>query len=157
MDLRPETARVIRDGADIEVPVSRVVTGDLVVVRPGERIPVDGLVADGASHADEALITGESMPVEKRPGDPVTGGSINGEGLLRIEATTVGIASVLSRIIAMVQGAQGSKAPVQRLVDRIAAIFVPVVLTIAAATFIAWWNIGGDLPTAIINAVAVLV
>lgn len=157
MELRPETARVIRDGSDIEVPVSRVVTGDLVVVRPGERIPVDGLVVDGASHADEALITGESMPVEKGPDDPVTGGSINGEGLLRIEATTVGIASVLSRIIAMVQGAQGSKAPVQRLVDRIAAIFVPIVLTIAAATFIAWWSIDGDLPTAIINAVAVLV
>jgi P-type Cu+ transporter len=157
MELRPETARVIRDGADIEVPISRVVTGDLVVVRPGERIPVDGLIVDGVSHADEALITGESMPVEKGPGDPVTGGSINGEGLLRIEATTVGIASVLSRIIAMVQGAQGSKAPVQRLVDRIAAIFVPVVLTIATMTFIAWWSIGGDLPTAIINAVAVLV
>ena len=157
MELRPETARIIRDGSEIEVPVTQVVSSDMVVIRPGERIPVDGLVVDGASHVDEALITGESMPVEKRRGDGVTGGSINGEGLLRIEATTVGSDSLLSRIIAMVQGAQGSKAPVQRLVDRIAAIFVPIVLTIAAATFTAWWAVGGELSFAIINAVAVLV
>jgi Cu+-exporting ATPase len=157
MDLRPETARVIHGKEETEIAIEQVTTGEVVVIRPGERIPVDGLVTEGSSHVDESLITGESMPVDKSTGDTVTGGSINGNGLLRINVTAVGAQSVLSRIIALVQGAQGSKAPVQRLVDRIAAIFIPVVLVIAAVTFGSWWFIAGDLPTAIITAVAVLV
>jgi Cu+-exporting ATPase len=157
MNLRPETARVLRDGREVEVPASAVASGDLVVVRPGERLPVDGVVEEGASQMDESLITGESLPVPKAVGDAVTGGAINGEGLLRVRATTVGAESVLSHIIKLVQGAQGSKAPVQKLVDRISGIFVPIVILIAAVTFLVWWGIGGDYPTAIINAVAVLV
>ncbi|OHC75936.1 MAG: copper-translocating P-type ATPase [Rhodospirillales bacterium RIFCSPLOWO2_12_FULL_58_28] len=157
MNLRPETARVERKDRVIEIPINEVVSGDMVVVKPGERLPVDGIVVNGESHIDESLITGESLPVAKGAGDTVTGGAINGEGLLRIRATTVGAASVLSRIIALVQGAQGSKAPVQRLVDHISAIFVPVVMSISALTFTGWWFASGDVATAIINAVAVLV
>ena len=134
-----------------------VASGDLVVVRPGERLPVDGVVEEGTSQMDESLITGESMPVPKTVGDAVTGGAINGEGLLRIRATTVGAESVLSHIIKLVQGAQGSKVPVQKLVDRISSIFVPIVIIAAIVTFLVWWGISGDYPTAIINAVAVLV
>ena len=157
MSLRPETARLMRGEAQVEVPVSEVAAGDVVIVKPGERMPVDGEIVDGESHMDESLITGESLPVPKGIGDPVTGGAINGEGLLRVRATTVGAQSVLSRIIALVQGAQGSKAPVQRLVDRIAAVFVPIVVAISALTFTAWWLASGDVSAAIINAVAVLV
>ncbi|HJN22841.1 MAG TPA: heavy metal translocating P-type ATPase [Rhodospirillales bacterium] len=157
MNLRPETARVLRDGREVEVPARAVASGDLVVVRPGERLPVDGVVEEGTSQMDESLITGESMPVPKTVGDAVTGGAINGEGLLRIRATTVGAESVLSHIIKLVQGAQGSKVPVQKLVDRISSIFVPIVIIAAIVTFLVWWGISGDYPTAIINAVAVLV
>ncbi len=157
MNLRPETARVLRDGKEVEVPAQAVGGGDLVVVRPGERLPVDGVVEEGASQMDESLITGESMPVPKTVGDAVTGGAVNGEGLLRVRATTVGAESVLSHIIKLVQGAQGSKAPVQKLVDRISGVFVPIVILIAIATFLVWWGITGEYPTAIINAVAVLV
>ncbi len=157
MDLRPETARIVRDGVEVEIPASQVVSGDTVVVKPGERMPVDGEVIEGASQMDESLITGESLPVNKEIGDGVTGGAINGEGRLVVRATTVGTESVLARIIQLVQGAQGSKAPVQKLVDRISAIFVPVVIAIAAATFTYWWNVDGDISIAIINAVAVLV
>ena len=157
MQLRPETARVVRDRREVEIPAAAVASGDEVVVRPGERMPVDGVVVDGASHMDESLITGESLPIAKGAGDTVTGGAINGEGLLRVRATTVGAESVLSRIIGLVQGAQASKAPVQKLVDRIAAVFVPAVIAVAAATFLVWWLAGADLSGALINAVAVLV
>ncbi|MHA1598478.1 MAG: heavy metal translocating P-type ATPase, partial [Alphaproteobacteria bacterium] len=158
MDLRPENARVLRDGAEVEIPAGLVESGDVVVIRPGERIPVDGVVLDGISQIDESLITGESLPVEKAVGDTVTGGAINGEGLLKITATTVGADSALARIIHLIQSAQATKAPVQKLVDRIAAVFVPVVVSIAAGTFIYWAFVAGiDMAPAIINAVAVLV
>ena len=157
MKLRPVAARLLRNGSEIEVPVAEVGTGDLVVVRPGERVPVDGIIEDGKTQMDESLLTGESMPVAKRAGNPVTGGAINGDGLVRVRATTVGAEAVLAHIIKLVQGAQASKAPVQKLVDRIAAVFVPVVVTVAAVTFLGWWFSGASGPTAIINAVAVLV
>lgn len=158
MKLRPETARVLKDGKEVEVPASAVAAGDLVVIRPGERIAVDGVVVEGTSQADESLLTGESLPVDKTPGDGVTGGAINGGGLLTVRATDVGASSQLARIIRLIQSAQAAKAPVQHLVDRISAVFVPIVVAIAALTFLGWWQIGG-LPaeTAIINAVAVLV
>jgi len=157
MKLRPDTARVLRNGGEIEVTASQVVSGDIVVVRPGERLTVDGVVEDGISQLDESQITGESLPLEKAPGDSVTGGTINGEGLIRVRATTVGTDSVLSRMIQHVQGAQASKAPIQKLVDKISAVFVPVVITLATATFLGWWLIGDDPVIAIINAVSVLV
>jgi P-type Cu+ transporter len=158
MDIRPETARVLRDGEEVEVPSTLVLSGDVVIVRPGERLPVDGEVIDGVSQCDESLITGESLPVAKGIGDPVTGGAINGEGLLRIRATTVGSQSALARIILLIQSAQATKAPVQRLVDKIASVFVPIVVVIAVATFVGWSFFGSiDMPHAIINAVTVLV
>jgi Cu+-exporting ATPase len=157
MELKPETARILREGQEIEVPIGLVDLGDVVVVRPGERIPVDGEVTAGTSQADESLITGESMPVVKQPGSSVTGGSINGDGLLQIRTTAIGEDSTLTRIIRMVQGAQGSKAPVQRLVDRIAAVFVPIVVAIALVTVLAWWFGGAPRDEAIIHGVSVLV
>ena len=157
MALRPDTARIERDGAEVEVPASAVSSGDLVIVRPGERLPVDGLVLDGSSAVDESLLTGESVPVEKRRDDKVTGGSINGSGLLRIRTTAVGAQSTLARIIALVEGAQAKKAPVQKLVDRVAAVFVPVVLLCALATFLGWWLIRGDASAGLIAAVTVMV
>ena len=158
MDLRPEAARVLRDGVEVEIPCSLVQSGDVVIVRPGERIAVDGEIIDGISTCDESLITGESLPVEKAPGDSVTGGAINGEGLLRVRATTVGAGSALARIIALIQSAQATKAPVQRLVDKIAAVFVPVVVVIAVLTFVGWMTFADvTMASAIINAVAVLV
>jgi len=155
--LRPEVARVRRDGQDIDIPIAQVGLGDIVVVRPGERVAVDGLVQDGRSHIDESLITGESLPVAKQPGDKVTGGSINAEGLLLICTTAIGSETTLSRIIRLVENAQAAKAPIQHLVDKVSAVFVPVVLLIALATFAGWWFANGNLETAIINAVAVLV
>jgi Cu+-exporting ATPase len=157
MSLRPERARVERDGAEIEVPVAAVAVGDIVVVRPGERLPVDGVVLAGHGEVDESLLTGESLPIVKNPGDNVIGGAINGSGLLRIETTAVGAHSVLSRIIALVEKAQAQKAPVQRLVDRVAAIFVPVVLVVALGAFLAWWLMAGDFGSGIIAAVSVMV
>jgi Cu+-exporting ATPase len=157
MNLRPETAHLLRDGVEVDVAAASVQSGDIVLVRPGERVPVDGTVVAGDSQIDESLITGESLPVGKGVGDAVAGGAINGEGLLRIEATTVGAESMLSRIIEMVQGAQASKAPVQRLVDQVSAVFVPVVVGISGVTLIGWLIASGDAPTAIINAVSVLV
>ena len=126
--LRPETARVRRGGQDIEVPIGKVARDDLVVVRPGERVPVDGIVVEGASHVDESLITGESLPVAKHEGDTVTGGSVNAEGLLLVKTTAVGAESTLARIIRLVETAQAEKAPIQRLVDRVSEVFVPVVI-----------------------------
>ena len=155
--LRPETARVERAGGEIELPIAAVSEGDIVVVRPGERFPSDGRVLTGTSQADESLLTGESLPVEKHPGDSVTGGAINGAGLLRVQTTAVGADSTLARIIALVEGAQSHKAPVQRLVDRVAAVFVPVVLGCALVALLGWWLIGGSFATGLIAAVSVLV
>ena len=157
MRLRPDTARVRRGGAEREVPVAQVAVGDVVVVRPGERIPVDGRVVDGGGSVDESMLTGESLPVEKQPGAAVTGGSINADGLLVIETRAVGADTTLARIVRMVEGAQASKAPIQRLVDRVSAVFVPVVVALAALTFAAWWALAGDPAQALLNAVAVLV
>lgn len=157
MSLRPERARIERDGGEIEVPIAAVAVQDLVVVRPGERLPVDGIVVSGTSDVDESLLTGESLPVAKHKGESVTGGSINGSGLLRIETTAVGEHSTLARIIALVEHAQAKKAPVQRLVDRVAAVFVPIVVTLAGLTFLAWWLLMGQLTAGIIAGVAVMV
>jgi len=158
MDLRPQTARVRRSGSeDIEIPISEVQRGDLIIVRPGERVPVDGRVTGGRSELDESLITGESLPVEKTVGAQVTGGAINGTGLLEIKATAVGADSTLSRIIRLVENAQAGKAPVQRLVDRISAIFVPIVICISVITFTIWYALTGDFAQALIPAVSVLV
>lgn len=155
--LRPESARVRRGDQDVEVPIAQVLPGEVVVVRPGERIAVDGVVVEGASHVDEALITGESLPVARHAGDRVTGGAINGEGMLLVRVTAVGAESTLARIIRLVEDAQAAKAPVQHLVDRVSAVFVPVVLVLALLTLVGWWLVSGDGERAIINAVAVLV
>jgi Cu+-exporting ATPase len=155
--LRPETARISRDGIESDVPVEQVVVGDVVVVRPGERLPVDGVVIDGSSHVDESLITGESLPVSRQPGDPVTGGAINAEGLLRLRTTAVGAESTLARIVRLVESAQAKKAPIQRLVDRVSAVFVPAVIAAAAVTLLAWGMTTGDWSVGVLNAVAVLV
>jgi Cu+-exporting ATPase len=155
--LRPETARVLRDGREQEVPAAAVRAGDRVVVRPGERVPVDGAIEEGRSHLDESLITGEGLPVARGPGEAVTGGSVNGEGLLRIRATAVGAESTLSRIVRLVESAQAKKAPAQRLADRVSAVFVPVVVALAAATLLGWGLAAGDWEAALLNAVAVLV
>ena len=157
MDLRPETAHVERAGQELELPVADVVNGDRVIIRPGERIPVDGEVAEGRTEIDESLITGESLPVDKQTGDTVTGGSINGTGLIKVTATAVGEDSTLSRIIRLVENAQAGKAPIQRLVDRISEIFVPTVVTIAAITFGGWLFFTGNFELALIAAVSVLV
>jgi len=156
LDLSAKTARVVRDGAEAEIPIEHVRIGDMVVVRAGEKIPVDGVVRDGHSAIDESMISGESIPVEKRPGDRVIGSTINQNGLLRIEATAIGADTTLAQMARMVEEAQGSKAPIQRLVDQVAAVFVPVVIVIAAGTF-AGWGFGGDWIDAMRAAVAVLV
>ena len=155
--LRPETARVRRGGHDVELPISQVARDDLVVVRPGERVPVDGLIVEGASHIDESLITGESLPVAKHEGSHVTGGSVNAEGLLVVKTTAVGAESTLARIVRLVESAQAKKAPIQRLVDQVSAVFVPVVIAIALLTLLGWGLVSGDWEAAILNAVAVLV
>lgn len=155
--LRPETARVRRPGGEVEVALAQVTVGDVVVVRPGERIPVDGEIVEGRTHADESMLTGESLPVAKEPGSSVTGGSLNAEGLIAARVTAIGAQSVLARIIQLVESAQAKKAPIQRLVDRVSAVFVPVVLVIAAATLLSWGLISADWEHAVLNAVAVLV
>ena len=155
--LRPESARVRRDGNDIDVAIDAVRVGDIVVVRPGERIAVDGTVLEGSSQVDESLITGESLPVLKQVGDKVTGAAINADGVLLVRTDAIGAETTLSRIIRMVENAQSEKAPIQRLVDKVSAIFVPIVLVIALITFIGWWLAGDDMEVAIINAVTVLV
>ncbi|HEX5651363.1 MAG TPA: copper-translocating P-type ATPase, partial [Steroidobacteraceae bacterium] len=155
--LRPHVARVRRDGAEAQVPIAAVRVGDEVVVLPGEQIPIDGTVLEGHSHADESLLTGESLPVAKTPGDHVTGGAVNGEGRLVVRTTAVGAETALARIIRLVEDAQAKKAPVQRVVDRVSAVFVPIVVAIALATFLGWGVVGGDWNVATLNAVAVLV
>ncbi len=155
--LQPKTARVERDGQWVEMPVEALMPGDIFMVRPGESVPVDGEVVDGTSSINEAMLTGESMPVGKAAGDRVFAATSNGQGALRCRATGVGEQTLLAGIIRLVGEAQGSKAPVQRLADRISAIFVPVVCTIALATFAGWWWYASDFATALVNAVAVLV
>ncbi|MFT0167871.1 heavy metal translocating P-type ATPase [Paraburkholderia mimosarum] len=161
--LRPDRARIRVDGAnganaeEREVPLAQVRVGTLVVVRPGERLPVDGVVIEGRSHVDESLITGESLPVPKAPDDPVTAGSINGEGAMAVRTTAIGAETTLARIIRLVESAQAEKAPIQRLVDRVSAMFVPAILVIAAITLGGWLFAGASAETAILNAVAVLV
>jgi Cu+-exporting ATPase len=155
--LRPAEAIVRRDGRDEVIALDALRAGDLMVVRPGERVPADGRVVEGASHLDEALLTGESLPVAKGAGDRVTGGAVNGEGLLLVEATAVGADSMLARIIRMVEDAQAAKAPIQRLVDKVSAVFVPVVLLISLVTLLAWGLATGDWQQALLNAVAVQV
>ena len=155
--LRPETARVRRHGLDVDVRASQVMLGDVAVVRPGERVPVDGEVIEGDSQVDESLITGESLPIAKRVGSHVTGGAVNGEGLLLVRTTAVGAESTLSRIVRLVESAQARKAPIQRLVDRVSEVFVPVVIGIALVTLFGWGGATGHWESAILNAVAVLV
>lgn len=157
MRLKPTTARVERDGIEIEVPAALVGIGETVLIRPGERVPVDGTILAGDSTLDESLVTGESLPVGRGAGEPVVAGSVNGEGLLRVAATHVGAESTIGRIIRLVRGAQASKAPVQALVDRVSAIFVPVVVALALATFLGWWGWVGDSATGFVAAVSVLV
>ncbi|KIG10252.1 heavy metal translocating P-type ATPase [Caballeronia concitans] len=158
--LRPDKARV-RDAADPsrerEIPLADVRIGDIAIVRPGERVPVDGIVREGRTHVDESLITGESLPVAKEPGARATGGSINGEGVIAIETTAIGAETTLARIIRLVESAQAEKAPIQRLVDRVSAVFVPAILGIALVTLGGWLLHGASVETALLNAVAVLV
>ncbi|MGE7367981.1 heavy metal translocating P-type ATPase [Neorhizobium sp. NPDC001467] len=157
--LQTKTARVERDGEVADIPTAQVAVGDIVVIRPGERIPVDGVVIDGRSHVDEAMMTGEPLPVEKAAGAKVTGGTVNGTGSLRFRAEKVGGDTVLSGIIRLVEQAQGARLPIQALVDRVTAWFVPAVMVIAAATFLVWWLVGPQpaLTHALISAVAVLI
>ncbi|WP_415754580.1 heavy metal translocating P-type ATPase [Pseudomonas leptonychotis] len=155
--LRPERALRLQDGSEQWVALAELQLGDRIVVKPGERFPVDGLVQEGQSHADEALISGESLPQPKQPGDSVTAGAINGEGRLLIETTALGAETVLSKIIRLVEDAQAAKAPIQKLVDKVSRIFVPSVLLIALATLITWLVLGAGIETALLNAVAVLV
>ncbi|HEX3138738.1 MAG TPA: heavy metal translocating P-type ATPase, partial [Rhizobacter sp.] len=155
--LRPDTARVRRNGVEENVPLAAVRVGDEVVLRPGERAPIDGVVLEGASHMDESLLTGESLPVAKAAGSHVTGGAVNAEGLLLLRTTAVGAETALARIVRLVESAQAKKAPIQQLVDRVSAVFVPAVLVAAALTFAGWWAWNADAPTALLHAVAVLV
>jgi Cu+-exporting ATPase len=155
--LRPERARVERDGRELELPLTQLRLGDITLVRPGERVPADGEVVDGMSHVDESLITGESLPVAKQAGDRVTGGAVNGEGLLRVRASALGAESTLARIVRLVESAQAQKAPIQRLVDRVSAVFVPVVVIAALVTLLGWGLFAGDWTRALLNAVSVLV
>ena len=159
VSLAPRTARIVRAGAEVDVPTAEVHVGDFVRIRPGERIPVDGVVTEGASTIDESMLTGESLPVEKAPESKVYAGTVNRTGSFIFRAARVGSETALSRIVALVAEAQGSRAPIQRLADRVAAIFVPVVLGIAGLTFLAWWAFGPEPAGlfALTNAVAVLV
>ena len=155
--LRPDTARVMRDGRDVEVPIDQVKVGDELMVRPGERVPVDGEIVRGRSAVDESLLTGESMPVTREPGDTVPGGAMNLDGLIHVRVVAVGTETVLAHIIRLVETAQAKKAPIQRLVDKVSSVFVPVVILVAIATALGWGLATGDWTQAILNAVAVLV
>jgi len=155
--LQARDARVIRHGQEVDVPIQEVKVGDVVLVRPGEKIPVDGEVIEGASTIDESMVTGESLPVNKQPGDQVVGATINKTGSFKFQATRVGTDTFLAQIVKLVQQAQGSKAPIQRLADKVAGLFVPVVIAIAIATFVIWFDIMGNTTMAMINTVGVLV
>ena len=157
MALRPKTATILVEGREEVVPLSRVQVGDVLIVKPGESIPVDGVIIEGSSSVDESMLTGEPLPVDKLPGEQVVGGTLNGEGWLKLKANKVGRDTALAHIIRMVREAQGSKAPVQALADKVAAIFVPSVIGIAFLTFAIWWFLGGDFVPAMIRLVAVLV
>jgi Cu+-exporting ATPase len=158
MGLRAKTARVVRDGEEVDIPIEQVKVGDIVMVRPGEKVPVDGIVVDGRSAVDESMLTGESLPVDKKPGDEIIGATINKQGMLKFEATRVGAETALAQIIRLVQEAQGSKAPIQRLADQVAGVFVPVVIGVAAITLLVWWfAVGTGFTPAMIRMVAVLV
>ncbi|MBN2467357.1 MAG: copper-translocating P-type ATPase, partial [Deltaproteobacteria bacterium] len=157
MKLRPKTATLLKDHREVQVPLSHIQVGDTIIVHPGESIAVDGKVVEGESSVDESMMTGEPIPAEKRPGDRVTGGTINEDGLLKVAAERIGKDTALARIIRLVQEAQGSKAPIQALADRVAAVFVPVVIIIALITFILWWTLGGSLVDSMMRLVAVLV
>ena len=155
--LQPKTATILDNGVELEIPLTRVKVDNIVIVRPGERIPVDGIVLEGESAVDESMLSGEPLPVDKHPDDMVVGGTINGEGLLKFKATRVGKETALAQIIKLVREAQGSKAPIQALADRVAAIFVPTVIGLSIITFALWWGITGDFVPAMIRMVAVLV
>lgn len=157
MDLNPKTATVIREDVEMEIPVARVVVGDMLLVRPGQAIPADGAVVEGNSAVDESMLSGEPIPADKSPGDTVTGGTVNREGLLKFRAERVGKETALAQIIKLVRDAEGSKAPVQALADRVAAVFVPSVIGIAFLVFALWWAIGGEFVPAMVRLVAVLV
>ncbi|PSB06198.1 copper-translocating P-type ATPase [Pleurocapsa sp. CCALA 161] len=157
MGLGAKTARVIRNNREIDLPIAEVILGDIILVRPGEKIPVDGEVVDGASTIDEAMVTGESIPVKKHSGDEVIGATINKTGSFKFKATRVGKDTFLAQIVKLVQQAQGSKAPIQRLADRVTGWFVPAVIAIAIATFILWYNIMGNVTMALITTVGVLI
>jgi len=157
MGLQAKTARVERNGEELDIPTSQVQAGDIVIVRPGEKIPVDGVVVSGHSAVDESLLTGESLPVDKQPGDEVIGATLNKQGRLKFEATKVGRDTALAQIVRMVEEAQGSKAPIQALADRVSAVFVPIVIVIAVLTFIAWLASGAGFTPALVRLVAVLV
>ncbi len=159
VDLQPRTARVLRNLAELDIPIATLMIGDVVVVRPGERVPADGVVTKGSSRVDESMLTGEPMPVEKTAGDRVTGGTINLTGAFRFRATGIGSSSVLARIVKMMREAQGTRAPVQRLADRVSSVFVPVVLGIAIVAFMVWYVAGGEgnLVRALTASVAVLI
>src|SRR3989338_2667932 len=153
-----KTATVIRKGKELKIPIEQVIMGDIVIVKPGEKIPVDGVLIEGHSSVDESLVTGESMPVEKKKGDAVIGSTINKQGTFRFKATKVGAQTRLARIVKLIEDAQGKKAPIQRFADRISAYFVPIVIGIAALTFLVWFVFAGaELEFALITAVAVLV
>jgi Cu+-exporting ATPase len=157
MNLRPQRATVLKGGETVEVPVHEVAVGDITVVKPGERVAVDGVITRGESELDESLLTGESLPVPRRVGDRVVAGAINGGGLLRVRAERIGEDTTLAKIGRLVAQAQAGKAPIQRLVDRVSAVFVPTVLGIAASTFVAWLALGAAFEPALIAAVSVLV
>ena len=155
--LQAKTARVVRNGQERDIPIAEVIKSDIVIVRPGEKVPVDGVVVEGHSTVDESMITGESMPVTKAVGDAIIGATINKQGLLKFKATKVGKETALAQIIKLVEQAQGSRAPIQRVVDQVAAYFVPGVIGLALLTFIVWWFVGGEFVPALIRLTAVLV
>jgi len=158
MGLRPKTARVVKDGQEVDIPLEEIAVEDHVIVRPGERIPVDGVITSGKSSVDEGMLTGESLPVDKQPGDEVVGGSINNQGRLEVEARRVGAETALAQIIRLVEEAQGSRAPIQRLADQVAGVFVPAVILIAGGTFLIWWLVlSAGFTASMIRMVAVLV
>ncbi len=157
LEIAPERAFVVRDGTEVEIPVDDLVVGDLAVVRPGQKFPADGVVAGGGGSVDESMITGESLPVEKAPGDEVIGGTLSKNGVIRFTVTRVGAETALARIVKLVREAQGEKAPVQRLADRVASIFVPVVIVIATGTLLTWLLLGGELEASLIAAVSVMI